>query len=590
MTYLKRTHSCGELTKKHTGKKVVLNGWVANTRIHGTLVFVVLRDRYGKTQVVFDGSKHKDAYEIGKKLRNEYVVAVSGKVMARPKTQINKDFKTGEIEIYVETAELLNEAERMPVEVEGTLLATEETRLKYRFVDLRREEMQKNIILRHKIAKAIRDYFDCAGFLEIETPFMAKSTPEGARDYLVPTRDKGKFFALPQSPQIYKQLLMVAGYDKYFQIVRCMRDEDLRADRQPEFTQLDVEMSFVDEENVFTEIEGCMKQVMKDALGVNIKLPLPRMSYNESMERFGVDKPDTRFGMELIDLSKEVEKCGFGIFENAVKDKGVVKAICVPKAAEFSKGDIKKLEEFVKIFRAKGLVAINVLKEGIESPVSKFIDEKTMEKIVKKCGAKTDDLVLIVADKYLIASAALGNLRNHLAKKLKMIPEGKYNFLWVTEFPFFEFNEETKKYHATHHPFTFPNMEDMEYLKSDPVRVRSRAYDIVLNGIELGSGSIRIHKKDIQARVFDALGLSKEEADTKFGFIMNAFKYGAPPHGGIALGLDRFVAVLAGAETIREVIAFPKSKHGTALMEDAPSEVSKEQLKELGLKLEELDG
>lgn len=585
-----RTHSCGELTAKDVGKKVMLSGWASTRRDHGQLLFVDLRDREGNTQLVFNPEKDKKAYETGKSLRTEYVISVEGKVGKRPKGTENKNITTGEIEVTVEKAEILNESEVLPMEVTGRLLAGEETRLKYRFLDLRRAEMQRNLMLRHKMIKALRDYFDEKGFWEVETPLLAKSTPEGARDYLVPVRGSpGNFFALPQSPQIFKQLLMVSGFDKYFQIAKCCRDEDLRADRQPEFTQLDVEMSFVQEEDVYSIIEGCVARIIKDVFGKKVALPLPRLSYKESMERFGVDKPDTRFAMELADLTKELSGSGFEVFSKAVKEGKIIKALKA-EGKEYSNKETNKLIDYVKIFKAKGLVSMKVVKgQGkgleIESSIRKFLNEKEVEAILKKLEARQGDTLFIVADKPVITNAALGNLRNHLGKELGLIDESKLNFLWITEFPFFEFNEEVQQWQATHHPFTFPNKEDLPYLKERPAQIRSRAYDLVLNGVELGSGSIRIHKRDIQEQVFEALGLGPAEIKEKFGFLLDAFRYGTPPHGGFAIGLDRLVMLMTGSETIRDVIAFPKNKSGAAVMEGAPSTVKDEQLKDLNLKV-----
>ncbi len=584
----RRTHSCGELTEKNVGKKTLLQGWVAGRRDHGNLIFIDLRDREGITQVVFNPERTPGIHKAAQKLRNEFVVEIEGLVTKRPSGTENKDVVTGQIEVVAKHLNILNEAETPPIEVRDRLLANEETRLKYRYLDLRRPGMQRNLIVRHKVIKAMRDYLDHEGFLEIETPLLAKSTPEGARDYIIPVRTSpGKFFALPQSPQIFKQLLMVSGMDKYFQIAKCCRDEDLRADRQPEFTQLDLEMSFVGEEDIYRVIEGTMKEVMGKTFGMKLKTPFPRMAHKESMERYGVDKPDTRFGMELCDLTDELKDCELKIFKAALQEGKVIKGILVKGGSEkFSEKGVEKLTKFVQVYKAKGLVSIRFLEGNkIKSSVEKFLGEKDIEAVRKKMGAKPSDLVLIVADKYPVASESLGQLRNHLGRELGLADNKKLNFVWVTEFPFFEFNEETQSYNATHHPFTFPHIDDIEFLKTGPEKVRSRAYDLVLNGVELGSGSIRIHRADIQEKVFDALGLAKDEIELKFGFLLGAFKYGAPPHGGFAIGLDRFVMLLAGADSIREVIAFPKNKAGVALMENAPSEVSDEQLNEAHIKL-----
>ncbi|MFH1256860.1 MAG: aspartate--tRNA ligase [Candidatus Diapherotrites archaeon] len=582
-----RSNSCGELTEKAVGKKVQLAGWVSSRRDHGNLIFIDLRDREGVTQVVFNPEKEKKAHETAKALRDEFVVKVEGIVGKRPKGTENEKIHTGKIEVNASVLEILSKAEALPFELGGRIGVSEDVRLKYRYLDLRRGEMQANIIARHKAAKAMRDYFNEKGFLEIETPILAKSTPEGARDYLVPSRvHEGKFFALPQSPQLFKQLLMVSGFDKYYQLAKCFRDEDLRADRQPEFTQIDVEMSFVNEDDVLAVAEGMLKRIWKDVLGVEVKTPFPRITHEEAMARFGSDKPDTRFGMELIDLTDLVKGCGFEVFSKAVKEGGEVKAIVAEKCAEYSRKQIEELTEFVKIFRAKGLVPIKVSASGIESPVEKFLGKELLEKIAKKCLAKKGDLVLVVAGQRKIVADSLGNLRVKLGKELKLIDEKKFNFLWVTDFPLLEWSEEDGKWNAMHHPFTSPREADLPLLEKSPEKAKARAYDITLNGVELGGGSIRIHRADIQSRVFSVLGISKDEAQTRFGFLLEAFKFGPPPHGGIAFGFDRIVAILTKNESIREVIAFPKNKSCVSLMDGAPSDVDSKQLKELKLKID----
>ncbi len=585
---MKRTHNCGELTGKNTGKEAILNGWVSNRRDHGGLIFIDLRDRYGITQITFNPKVSKEIHAKAEKLRSEFVVAVKGNVSKRPKGTHNKKIPTGEIEIVAKELEIISESETPPLEVDEHINANEDSRLKWRYLDLRRGPMQKNIILRHKMVKAVRDYYDSRGFLEIETPILAKSTPEGARDYLVPSRvNPGKFFALPQSPQIFKQLLMVSGFDKYMQIIKCFRDEDLRADRQPEFTQIDVEMSFVDEEDIYEIHEGLMKYVLDKVFKIKLKTPFPRMNWQEAMDRYGVDKPDTRFGMEIFDVSDEAKESEFNVFKGIIAKGGKVRGISVPKGIEFSKKELEELTEFVKVYKAKGLAWMKVGKGGkVDSPIAKFFSEKLIKEILKKMDVKENDLLLFVADDWRIVCDSLGNLRNHLAKKLKIIDPKKFNFLWVVDFPMFEMDEEDQRPKAMHHPFTSPRKEDLDLLEKEPLKVRSVAYDLTLNGVELGGGSIRIHKKDLQKRVFKAMGISDEEAENKFGFMMNAFRYGAPPHGGIAFGMDRFVMVMVGADSIRDVIAFPKNKAAISLMDESPSEVSEEQLKELRIKLD----
>ncbi|MFA5357579.1 MAG: aspartate--tRNA ligase [archaeon] len=587
---MKKTANCGELNEKRIGETAVLNGWVWKRRDHGKLIFIDLQDREGLTQLVFNPEEEKKAFETGQNLRAGYVISVKGKVLERLKGTENKSMPTGKIEIHIEEAEILNKSKPLPFELDATpeRLANEDTRLKYRYLDLRRPEMQKNIILRHKVMKAFRDYFDERGFLEIETPFMANSTPEGARDYLIPVRNpKGTFFALPQSPQIYKQLLMVSGFEKYFQIVRCMRDEDLRADRQPEFTQYDMEMSFANEEDILKLVEESVAHTMKEVFKKDAKTPFQRITWVEAMRDYGLDKPDTRFEMKLIELTGELENSSFKVFSDTAKNGGIIKAIVVPKGGEMGRKQVDKLQDFAKLYKAKGLVSIKVLAAGkIESPSEKFIGENEVKSILQKTKATEGDLILIVADSFGTCNTSLGMLRNKLGKELGLIDANKLNFLFVTEFPMFEFNEETKQWGAAHHPFTAPHPEDLDKLETNKKAVRSRAYDLVLNGTELGSGSIRIHDKETQEKVFKALGLSPEQIKRKFGFLLEACEFGYPPEGGMALGMDRFMALVLNTESIRDVVAFPKNKHGQAVMEGAPSEVSEAQLKELGIKVD----
>ena len=586
---MKRTHNCGELNEKQIGKEATLNGWVHRRRDHGGLVFIDIRDREGLTQVVFNPDVNKEASEKAQKLGKEFVIAVKGKVSERPKGTENEKITTGKIELVAEELHILNEAKQpLPIEVSGKLIAGEDTRLKYRFLDLRREEMQKNIITRHRLTKAIRDYMDSKGFLEIETPILAKSTPEGARDYLVPSRvQKGRFFALPQSPQLFKQILMVSGFDKYFQIPKCFRDEDLRADRQPEFTQLDVEMSFIDEEDVFKVVEGCIQKVFKDTLNIDIDAPFPRLTYNEAMNRFGSDKPDLRFGLEFEELDTVFKGTSFGIFKDVLAKEGTIKALVVPSAlGEIGKKEINKLTETAKIYGAKGLVSAKTEKDNIDSMIAKHLSKEEIKALLQKTKAKPGDTIFIVADEWSKCCTILGQVRMHIAQLLDMLPKDVYKLLWVTDFPMFEWDEEENRLKAMHHPFTSPKEEDLDFLESEPLKARSRGYDVVLNGVELGGGSIRIHSGELQKRCFRLLGISDEQAKTKFGFLLDAFAYGAPPHGGIALGLDRFAMLLCDADSIREVIAFPKNKACQSLMDNAPSEVSGAQFKELGIILE----
>ncbi len=586
---MKRTHTCGELTEKFIGKKAILQGWVSKRRDHGSLIFIDLRDRYGTTQVVFNPKGGKEAHREAGKLGKEFVVQIEGKVGKRPKGTENKAIETGKVEVSATKLEILNPAATpLPIELDKHLLAGEEQRLKYRFLDLRRPELQQNLILRHKAIKAFRDFFDNEGFLEIETPILAKSTPEGARDFLVPSRvHQGKFFALPQSPQLFKQILMVSGFDRYFQIVKCFRDEDLRADRQLEFTQVDVEMSFVEQEDIFKIMEEAMAFVFKKSLNVSVKTPFSRISFDDAMNRFGSDKPDTRFEMELADVTNEMSGTDFGIFNSVIEANGSIKALKIEKGCEkLSKKDVDKLTEIAKLYKAKGLMSVWVKGEGIESQIAKFLPEKTVKALLSKTKSKKGDLILLVADSWETACNSLGYVRLAVGQKLNLIDLKKWNFLWVYDFPLLDWSDEEQRWQAMHHPFTSPKDEDLKLLDSSPEKAKAKAYDIVLNGVEIGGGSIRIHQREIQEKIFKALGISKEEAESKFEFLLTAFKYGAPPHGGIALGLDRVVALMANEDSIREVIAFPKNKATISLMDNAPSEVSEKQLKELGLKLD----
>lgn len=577
------------MAAKDIGHDVILNGWVETRRDHGGLVFVDLRDRYGKTQIVFSTERNKELHEKVNQLKLEYVIAVKGKVEPRPEGTINPKLATGEIEINAEELEILNEAKTTPFEISDSTTPATELRLKYRYLDIRRPSVQKVLLQRSEIVKAIRDYYGRNGFVEVETPFLVKSTPGGARNYLVPSRlNQGSFYALPESPQIYKQLLMLAGMDKYYQIVKCLRDEDLRADRQPEFTQLDVEMSFVDIDDVIKTTEGAVAEVFQKTLGIKLELPLQRMEYSEAMDKYGSDKPDLRFGMQLVDLGNVVKKSSFKVFSDALSSGGAVKGIKVESAAGgFSRKNLDDLNVLVQGVGAKGVLWIKYEENDINSPAKKFLSAEEIAGFQQKFNAKKDDLVLIIAGPVKITNLALGQLRLHIADKLNLIKKGEFKLCWVVEFPLFEYSEEEKKLVSSHHPFTSPKTGDIGLLDSDPARVRARAYDLVLNGVELGGGSIRIHRHDLQKKMFSILGISDEEAREKFGFLLEAFEYGAPPHGGIALGIDRFVMLLTGAESIRDVIAFPKTAKAVCLMTNAPSPVEKKQLNELGIAIKE---
>ena len=582
-----RSHTCGELSDSDKGKLVKLAGWTHTRRDHGGVVFIDLRDRYGFTQVVFDPSHSKKVHETADKLRREDVVYVEGKVRLRPEGMANPKLKTGKIEVLADKIEILNKAETPPIEIDDRIETSEDIALTYRYLELRKPKLQHNLELRHKVVKIVRDYFDANGFLEIETPILAKSTPEGARDYLVPSRvNAGKFYALPQSPQLFKQLCMVAGLDRYFQIAKCFRDEDLRADRQPEFTQIDVEMSFIEEGDIQKVIEGLIREVWKKAKGVDIKLPLRRITYDEAIDKYGSDKPDLRFGLELVDVTDVVKKSDFKVFTDNIKAGGIVKAINAKGCSKFSRKDIDELTEFVRIYGAKGLAWVKYDGSKLDSSIVKYFNENVQKELVKELGAKKDDLLLFVSDQSKkIVNDALGNLRLNLGKKLGLVDENKYEFLWVVDFPLVEYDSDLGRYSAMHHPFTSP--KDTANFDKNPDNAKAKAYDIVLNGTELGGGSIRIHQREVQERLFRLLGINDEEAQLKFGFLLGAFRYGAPPHGGIALGVDRMIALLSGADVpIRDVIAFPKNKQAMSLMEGAPSEVGAEQLRELHIKLD----
>ena len=578
----KRTHYCGTLSRENEGNYVTVCGWIQRQRDLGGLIFCDLRDRTGIVQLAFDDNTDKAIFEKASTLRSEYVVMASGKVRVR--SSINTEIKTGEIEIEVDSLKVLGLSETPPFEILNDSNANEELRLRYRYLDLRRPDIQSNILLRHKVTKVTRDYFDENGFIEIETPTLIKSTPEGARDYLVPSRiHKGSFFALPQSPQLYKQLLMLSGFDRYMQIARCYRDEDLRADRQPEFTQIDLEMSFVEPEDVYAIAEGYIKRLFKEVLNKDIETPLPRLTFTEAMNNYGSDKPDTRFDMKIKDLSDIVENCGFSVFADTVKNGGTVRAITAKNAASvYTRKEIDKLTEEAKGIGAKGLAFIRWAEETPNCSFAKFMTEDEMKTIYERTGAEKGDVVFIVADRKKIALSVLGALRLTVAKKLDIIPD-KYNFLWITEFPFFEYNEETGSYDAMHHPFTSPLDESIKYLDTAPEKVFAKAYDLVLNGIELSSGSIRITDPALQSKMFKALGLSDEEAHEKFGFLTDAFKYGAPPHGGMGIGLDRLVMIMCGCDSLRDVIAFPKVSNSSELMSGAPAEVDDVQLRDLNI-------
>ena len=587
---LKRTHHCCQLRATDINKEVVLMGWVQHRRDHGGVVFIDLRDREGITQIVFNPENSKEIHKRAQEIRNEYVLGVKGKVIARPDDMLNPAMKTGAIEVLIDELNIFSKAKTPAFQIEDRVEASESIRLQYRYLDLRRPQLKKNILARHKATMAIRNYLDNKGFVDIETPFLTKSTPEGARDYLVPSRvNPGEFYALPQSPQLFKQLLMISGFDRYYQIVKCFRDEDLRADRQPEFTQIDMELSFVNEKEIMEVAEGMIVTIFKKVLDLDLVIPFPQITYDEAISRFGLDRPDLRFGLELCEVSDIVKDTGFKVFANVVKNGGLVKAINAKGCSTFTRKQIDELTDFAAVYKAKGLAWIKIKENEWQSPIAKFFTDKEKDALRIRLDLEPGDIVFFVADQAKITNEALGQLRNELARRLELISDDTFEFTWVTQFPLMDYDETEKRYQALHHPFTAPLEEDIEKLSSDPLLVKSRAYDLVLNGIEIGGGSIRIHSAELQEQVLNCLGIDATKANEKFGFLLNALSSGAPPHGGIAFGLDRLMMLLCHEDSIRNVIAFPKTQKATCPLTEAPSKTSMEQLQELSIKVTKIE-